>query len=66
MKGQNSRNWRAMLVSVLWTRLTLENWRVKLISLVLATTIWYLIKRNITTTPSPSETLSPAPITQKR
>jgi hypothetical protein len=44
---ETSKNWRAMLVSVLWTRLTLENWRAKLINLLLATTVWYLIKKNI-------------------
>ena len=66
MKGQTSKNWRAMLVSVLWTRLTLENWRAKLISLVLATTVWYLIKKSITTTESPSERPSPTPVTETR
>jgi hypothetical protein len=40
-----SKSWRATLVSILWTRLTLQNWRAKLISLVLATTVWYLIKK---------------------
>jgi hypothetical protein len=29
-----------------------------LISLLLATTLWYLIKKNVATTPSPSETNS--------
>ena len=66
MKRQTSKNWRAILVSVLWTRLTLQNWRAKLISLLLATTLWYLIKKNIETTPSPSETPSPAPVTKTR
>ena len=66
MKGQTSKNWRAMLVSVLWTRLTLENWRAKLISLVLATTVWYLIKKNMTTTASPSERPSTTPVTETR
>jgi hypothetical protein len=47
------------------TRLTLENWRAKLISLLVAMTIWYLIK-NMTPTPSPSETYSPAPVTETR
>ena len=64
MKGQTSKNWRAILVSVLWTRLTLENWRAKFISLLLAMTIWYLIKKNMT--PTPSETPSPAPVTETR
>src|SRR4029077_1577317 len=66
MKGQTSKNWHAMLVSVLWTRLTLENWRAKLISLVLATTVWYLIKKTITTTASSSEGPSPTPVTETR
>jgi hypothetical protein len=66
MKGRTSKNWRAILVSVLWTRLTLQNWRAKLIYLLLATTIWYLIKKNITPTPSPSEKSSPAPVTKTR
>jgi YbbR domain-containing protein len=33
-------------------KLLLQNWRAKLISLLLATTLWYLIKKNVTTTPS--------------
>ena len=36
-------------------KLILNNWRAKLISLLLATTLWYLIKKNVATTPSPSE-----------
>jgi Uncharacterized conserved protein len=44
----------------------LKNWRAKLISLLLATTLWYLIKKNVATTPSPSERPSPAPITETR
>jgi hypothetical protein len=35
-------------------------------SLLLATMIWYLIKKNVTTTPSPSETPSATPITETR
>jgi hypothetical protein len=58
MKGQTPKNWRAVLVSVLRIRLTLENWR--------AMTIWYLIKKSMTPTPSPSETFSPAPVTETR
>ena len=47
--------WRAMLLAVMRTRVTLlKNWRAKLISLLLATTVWYLIRKNIETTPSPS------------
>jgi hypothetical protein len=41
------------LISLLFARLTLNNWRAKLISLILATTLWYLIKKNLETTPSP-------------
>jgi YbbR domain-containing protein len=36
-------------------RILLKNWQAKLISLLLATTLWYLIKKNVATTPSPSE-----------
>ena len=36
-------------------KLILNNWHAKLISLLLATTLWYLIKKNVATTPSPSE-----------
>ncbi len=53
MKGLTSENWRAKLLSVLRARLTLENWRAKLMSVLLAT-------------PSPSETSSPAPVTETR
>jgi hypothetical protein len=31
---------------------TLNNWRAKLISLILATMLWYLIKKNLETTTS--------------
>jgi YbbR domain-containing protein len=34
-------------------KLILNNWRAKLISLLLATTLWYLIKKNVATTLSP-------------
>jgi YbbR domain-containing protein len=44
-------------------RLILNNWRAKLISLLLATTLWYLIKKNVATTPSPFERPSQAPVT---
>jgi hypothetical protein len=47
-------------------KLLLRNWRAKLISLSLATTLWYLIKKNVATTPSPSEASSPPPAAQKR
>jgi YbbR domain-containing protein len=42
-------------------RLILNNWRAKLISLLLATTLWYLIKKNVATTQSPFERPSQAP-----
>ena len=44
-KRMTSKGWRATFVSILWTRLTLQNWRAKLISLLVATTVWYLIKK---------------------
>ncbi len=46
--------------------LILKNWRAKLISLLLATTLWYLIKKNVATTPSSSERPYPAPATETR
>ena len=46
--------------------LILKNWRAKLISVLLATTVWYLIKKNVATTPSPSETSSDVTAAQKR
>jgi len=66
MKGQTSKNWRSILVSILWTRLTLENWRAKLVSLLLAIAVWYLIKKNVETTLSVSERPSPTPVTETR
>ena len=66
MKGQTSKNWRSILVSILWTRLTLENWRAKLVSLLLAITVWYLIRKNVETTLSVSERPSPTPVTETR
>jgi hypothetical protein len=42
---ETSKNWRATFGSILWTRLTLQNWRAKLIFLLVATTVWYLIKK---------------------
>jgi hypothetical protein len=36
-------------------RVILKNWQAKLISLLLATTLQFLIKQNVVTTPSPSE-----------
>jgi len=47
-------------------RLILKNWRAKLISLLLATTLWYLIKKNVATTPSPSDSTPGATMTEKR
>ena len=43
-------------------KMILNNWRAKLISLLLATALWYLIKKNIATTPSPSEVRTDAPV----
>jgi len=60
------KQWRAKLISILFTRLTLENWRAKLISLLLAIMIWYLIKKNVATSPAPSESPSSTPITEAR
>jgi YbbR domain-containing protein len=47
-------------------RLILKNWRAKLISLLLATTLWYLIKKNVATTPSRSEPASGPTTTETR
>jgi YbbR domain-containing protein len=47
-------------------KLILNNWHAKLISLLLATTLWYLIKKNVATTPSPSEVGSPPAAAQRR
>jgi YbbR domain-containing protein len=46
-------------------KLILKNWQAKIISLLLATTLWYLIKKNVATTPSPSEGAA-APAEQSR
>ena len=43
--------------------LILNNWRAKLISLLLATMLWYLIKKNVATTPSWSDRPSQTPAT---
>jgi hypothetical protein len=32
-------------------RFFVENWRAKLMSLIVASAVWYVIKKNITTTP---------------
>jgi hypothetical protein len=37
-------------VNKLLTRLIVENWRAKLMSLVVAAAVWYLIKKNQDTT----------------
>ena len=66
MKGQTSKTWRSILVSILWTRFTLENWRAKLVSLLLAITVWFLIKKNVETMPSVPERPSPTPVTEMR
>jgi hypothetical protein len=47
-------------------RFILRNWRAKLISLLLATTLWYLIKKNVATTPSTSEMRGDAPMSERR
>jgi len=65
MKTPAWRKWRAKLLAVMRTRVTLlNNWRAKLISLLLATTVWYLIKKNIETTPSPSGKSFPERVTE--
>ena len=46
-------------------KLILNNWRAKLISLLLATTLWYLIKKNVATTSSPSEGASTPAATER-
>ena len=66
MKRQTSKNWRSILISILWTRLTLENWRAKLVSLLLAIAVWYLIKKNVETTSSVSGRPSPTSVTETR
>src|SRR5437667_8309505 len=51
----------------LMKKLILNNWRAKLISLLLATTLWYLIKKNVATTPSLSDEREGKPtLTEKR
>src|ERR1043166_9324998 len=57
---------RKFYYTAIMKRLILKNWRAKLISLLLATTLWYLIKKNVATTPSPSESTSAATMTEKR
>ena len=48
-------------------KLILNNWRAKLTSLLLATTLWYLIKKNVATTPSLSDEQGGQPsLTEKR
>jgi len=32
-------------------RLFLENWRAKLMSLIVATAVWYLVKKNVDVSP---------------
>ena len=51
----------------LMKKLILNNWRAKLTSLLLATTLWYLIKKNVATTPSLSAEREGQPsLTEKR
>src|SRR6266446_846353 len=57
---------RKFYCTAIMKRLILKNWRAKLISLLLATTLWYLIKKNVATTPLPSESTSAAAMTEKR
>ena len=47
-------------------KLILANWRAKLIALLLATTLWYLIKKNVATTPSLSDRPMGYPATERR
>jgi len=47
-------------------KLILKNWRAKLISLLLATTLWYLIKKNVATTPWRSESTSGTTTEERR
>ena len=54
------------IVCILRTRLSLQDWRAKLISLIVATTVWYLIQKNIATTSSPSGSSSAAAVSQTR
>ena len=46
--------------------LILKNWPAKLVSLLLATTLWYLIKKNVATTPSPSDSRTDDVATERR
>src|SRR5712691_11395156 len=57
---------RKFYCTAIMKKLILKNWRAKLISLLLATTLWYLIKKNVATTPLPSESTSSAAMTEKR
>jgi len=67
MKTPTWKKWRAKLLAVMRTRVTLlQNWRAKLISLLLATTVWYLIKKNIETAPSPFGKSLRARVTETR
>ena len=45
-------------------RVILLNWQAKLISLLLATTLWFLIKKNVATTPSWYERPYRPPVTE--
>jgi YbbR domain-containing protein len=47
-------------------KLILTNWRAKVLSLLLATTLWYLIKKNVATTPSLYDLPPSASATQRR
>src|SRR5947208_12233423 len=41
--------------ALMMKKLILKNWQAKIISLLLATTLWYLIKKNVATTPRSEE-----------
>jgi YbbR domain-containing protein len=47
-------------------KLILNNWPAKLTSLLLATALWYLIKKNVATTPSPSDLDNRPPAAETR
>ena len=56
LRKPSGNGWARYCSIVIMKKLILNNWRAKLTSLLLATALWYLIKKNVATTPSPSET----------